>query len=172
MPHRRLFALVLSSLLALNGASAGAQDASTPATAPKAGGNWQRVEALPARTHVHISTDHGGTTCRLYAVSDDTLTCEAGSGKAGKVIQRPEIRHIKLTHYGRSTLVGAGVGGGIGALSGAIAGRNQPCNTGFCFNILGPGAVAAVVGVGGAAIGSIVGGTSDMARGSAIYVRP
>ena len=170
MQQRRQF-LAFGLVLWCFTAASGAQQALAPAAQPRAGSSWQRVEALPARTRLHISADHGGTTCRLFSVTEDALTCEAGQGKAGKVIQRPEIQHIKLTHYGRSTLVGAGIGGGVGALSGAIAGRTKPC-TGFCFDILGPGAVAAIFGVGGAVLGSVAGGTTDMARGSSIYVRP
>jgi hypothetical protein len=91
-------------------------------------------------------------------------------------LQRTEIKRIKLTHYGRSTLVGAGIGGGIGAVAGAIGGRSKPCPTGqtFCLNGLGIGAggVAAIFGVAGAVAGSVVGGTTDLARGSSIYTRP
>lgn len=173
MPYRRFLAVLLLSFSALTTLTARSQEAPAPASQPKAGSNWARVKALPARTRIHISKDHGSTTCRVFAVTDDTLTCEAGLGKAGHVIQRPEIRTIKLTHYGRSALVGAGIGGGIGAISGAIAGRNPPCQpNNFCFNILGPGAVAAVFGVSGAVVGSIAGGVTDMTRGSSIYTRP
>ena len=163
--------LLLSFLVSNTTATSLAQQAPAAASQPKAGGNWQSVQALPARTKVHITADHGGQTCRVFSVTDDALTCEAGRGKAGKVIQRPEIRHIKLAHYGRSTLVGAGIGGGVGAVSGAIAGRRPAC-TGFCFDILGPGAVAAIFGVVGGVVGAVAGGTTDMARGSSIYTRP
>lgn len=152
------------------------QQVSPSTQQPPAGGNWQRVEALPARSKVHITTDHGGHSCRLFSVTEDALTCEAGAGRAGRVIQRTEVQHIKLTHYVRSTLVGAGIGGGIGAITGGIGGRSKPCPSGqtLCFNGIGIGAggVAAIFGVAGAAVGSVVGGTTDLARGSSIYTRP
>jgi hypothetical protein len=147
------------------------------ATQPPAGGNWQHVKALPANTKVHITTDHGGKTCRIFAVSDDTLTCAKGGNTAGNELQRAEIRHIKLAHVVRSTLVGGAIGFGVGATAGAIGGRTKPCPTGqaFCSNGVGivSGADAAAIGgVAGAVLGSVVGGTTDFARGSSIYTRP
>ncbi len=140
---------------------------------PVAGGNWDSVKALPVKTKLHIATDHGGKTCRVFAVTDDTLTCAKGGGTAGTVLQRSEIKHIKLTHAIRSTLVGAGIGGGIGAIAGGIAGRTPPCpSTGFCFNIVDGKTVALAAGFGAAVVGAIVGGTTDFARGSSIYTRP
>jgi hypothetical protein len=151
-----------------------AQQAAGSLIRPPAGGNWDRVKALPANTNLHISTDRGGKTCRIFAVTDDTLTC-ARNGKAGAVLQLAEIKRIKLTHYGRSTLVGAGIGGAIGATAGAIGGRTKPCPAGqsFCLNgvIIGPGGLAAIFGVGGGILGGVFGGVTDMTRGSSIYVR-
>jgi hypothetical protein len=169
-------ALLLLSLPASAVPASHAQQPPAPPTQPPAGSNWQNVKVLPVRTRVHITLDHGGQTCRLFSVTDDAFTCEAAPGRAGRVIQRPEIKHIKLTHYGRSALVGAGVGGAIGAISGAIAGRAKPCPTGqtLCFNGIGVGAggVAAIFGVGAGVVGSVVGGATDFTRGSSIYVRP
>ena len=163
--------LILPSLVALLALSSSQAQPMPPVPQPPAGSNWSRVQALPPHTGLHLTTDHGGHGCHVFAVSDDSLTCEGGGRKAGRVFQKAEIQHIKLTHYVRSTLVGAGVGGGIGAIAGAIGGRTPPC-TGFCFNILGPGAVAAIVGTAGAVVGAAVGGPTDFARGSSIYVRP
>lgn len=153
-----------------------AQQAVPIAMQPPAGGNWAHVKALPANTKVHIATDHGGKTCRIFAVSDETLTC-AKADQAGLVLQRAEIKHIKLTHYGRSALVGAAIGGGIGATAGAVSGRSKPCTPSpqsFCLGNIGIGAggVAAIFGVAGGVVGGVVGGATDMTRGSSIYVRP
>ncbi len=143
---------------------------------PGAGSNWEQVKALPVSAKVHISTDRGGTTCRLFKVTNDTLTCARGANAAGTVFQRPEIRHIKLAHYGRSTLVGAAIGGGTGATVGAIGGRTKPCpsSQGFCLNGIGigTGGVAAISGVAGGLLGSVVGGVFDITRGNSIYIRP
>ena len=139
MPHVRSLSMLIFGLTSL--AAVGHAQQTPPATPPIAGGNWARVQALPAKAKVHITTDHGGHTCRIFAVSDDALTCAKGmsSNAAGTAYQRAEIQHIKLAHYVRSTLVGAGVGGGIGAISGGIAGRTKPCPTGqgFCLNGIG-----------------------------------
>jgi hypothetical protein len=141
-----------------------------------AGSNWGHVKALPPLTKVHITTDHGGKTCRIFAVSDDSLTCAKRSNNAGAELQRAEIKHIKLAHAVRSTLVGGAIGFGVGATAGAIGGRTKPCPTGqaFCLSGLGIGGgdVAAIGGIAGGLLGSIVGGTTDFARGSSIYTRP
>lgn len=164
--------LMLSSAFFVLHLHARCQDFAAKTSRAVPGASWSRVAALPAMTRVHVSTDHGGKNCRVYAVSDDALTCARGSA-AGTVMQRTDIRQVKLTHYGRSTLVGAALGGGVGALAGGVAGRTKPCASNPCFNNLGIGAggVAAIFGVAGAVVGSAVGGLTDMARGSAIYTR-
>ena len=167
-------AWVLTSFLVLSSAAYAHQRPAADVQ-PVAGGNWERVKALPVKTRLHVTTDHGGKSCQVFAVSDDALTCAKGGG-AGLVLQREEIKHIKLTHYVRSTLVGGAIGGGIGATAGAIAGRTKPCPTGqgFCLGGIGigPGGVAAIFGVGAGVVGSAVGGLTDMTRGSSIYARP
>ena len=64
----------------------------------------------------------------------------------------------------------------VGAIIGGIEGRTKPCPAGqtFCLNGIGIGAggVAAIFGVGGALVGSVAGGATDMTRGSLIYTRP
>jgi hypothetical protein len=173
MSMHRLSAVLLLSYLPLTSFTAEAQQTSAPQ--PPAGSNWSRVEALPPHTGLHLTTDHGGHSCRVFAVNDDTLTCEGSGRTAGRVFQRAEIRHIKLTHYVRSTLVGAGVGAGIGAISGGIAGRSHCTASGgfnFCGIGIGAGGVAAIFGVGAGVLGAAIGGPTDFARGSSIYVRP
>ncbi len=175
MLHRQFLPTLALSLAALAALPCRAQQPGGEGSHPKAGSNWERVKALPPKTNVHLTTDQGGKTCHVFAVSDDTFTCAKGSA-AGDVIQRAQIKHIKLTHYGRSTLTGAGIGGGIGAISGAIGGRTKPCpaGQGFCLNGIGIGAggVAAIFGVAGGLLGAAIGGPLDITRGSAIYVRP
>jgi hypothetical protein len=150
-----------------------AQQTAPSVPQPRAGSNWERVKVLSPNTKLHITTDHGGKTCRIFAISDDTLTCAKGS-KAGAVLQRSEIKHIKLTHYVRSALVGAGISAGIGAIAGGIEGSGNECKAGqtFCFNIFTGTDVAVIFGVGAGVVGTVVGGTTDLARGSSIYVRP
>jgi len=172
MSKQSLSAVLLLSLSTLVCLPAYTQGAAAPASTPLAGSNWARVQALPPHTGVHLTTDHGGHTCHVYTVTDDSLTCEAGGRKAGRVFQRGEIRHIKLTHYVRSTLAGAGLGFGLGAIAGGITGEKESCKSKPCFDIVGPGAVAVVFGVGSMLVGAAIGGPTDFARGSSIYVRP
>jgi hypothetical protein len=175
LPSSPFRTFCLSSALLLTASQAMRGQATDSAAPSGAGRNWQRVEALPAQTKVHITTDHGGKTCRVLSITDDTVVCAKGNSE-GQKISRSEIKHIKLAHYGRSALVGAGVGAGVGAVSGAIAGREKPCPGGqnFCLNGIGIGAggVAAIFGVAGALLGGAVGAVTDFARGSSIYTRP
>lgn len=157
------------AFLALSFSMAVAQQ---PAAAqPTAGSSWKQVEALPDGTKIHITTDHGGRTCLVFAVSDDALTCRDHAGNAGRVIPRAEIRHIKLTQYLRSTLVGAAIGGGTGAASGVVIAHKDSCRSGaLCIPFTS--LLAVVVGTLGAAAGAGVGYGTDFTRGSTIYTRP
>ena len=159
----RIFALLLAADLLVCASAAQAQ---ANALAPKSGedlSSWKRVQALPVRTKVHITKDHGGTTCRIFAVSEDTLTCASYPGNsAGKLIQRSEVKRIKLTREGISTAAGAGSGLGAGALIGVAETRNA---------ILRGVAVGLFAAIG-AASGALIGGTTDFTRGPTIYVRP
>lgn len=175
MPIKHSLSSALVSVVLAACPSLRAQSTPPAAPQPQAGANWERVKALPPNTRLHVTTDHGGKSCRIFAVADDTLTCANGKS-SGAVLQRAEIKHIKLTHYVRSTLVGAAIGGGIGATSGAIAGRSKPCSNSqtFCLNGIGigSGGVAAIFGVAAGVVGGAVGGATDLARGSSIYTRP
>jgi hypothetical protein len=169
------FRIVATGLLMLSSVMQG-QQAAPVASPVTTGHNWANVKALPPNIKVHITTDHGGKTCRIFSVSDDLLTCSKGNHTAGDAVQRTQIQRIKLTHYIRSTLIGAGIGGGIGAIAGAIAGKTKPCPPmqTFCLNGLGIGAggVATIFGVGAGVVGGVAGGPTDFARGSSIYTRP
>jgi hypothetical protein len=170
VPYRRVCSIVVL-LFAVCLSSARGQQAAPSEAKPIAGGNWANVKALPTGTKVHVTMDHGGKACRVFAVTEDALTCSSGKASSA-VLQRTEIQHIKLAHYGRSTLVGAGIGGGVGALIGAIGGRNQCSAKSFCLNFISAGQLAAILAVPGVVLGGGVGFGTDFARGGAIYTRP
>lgn len=153
-----LFAAVLLSCASIAHAQA-------PAVRPGEDlSSWKRVQSLPAKTKVHITKDHGSATCRIFAVSEDTLTCASYPGNtAGKMIQRSEVKKIKLAREAVSTAAGAGIGAAGGALIGVASTGN-----GSILRGLGIGLAALI----GALPGALLGGTTDFTRGPTIYVRP
>jgi hypothetical protein len=122
------------------------------AQSPAHDSGWQRVQQLPLHTKVHISSDKKDKTCPIGAVDEQSITCSGGIS-----FSRAEIKSIKMTRYGWSTLGGFGIGFGVGA---AIAA------TGPSDSIARGGAASACL-IGGA----VIGGVSDMFRGPTIYRR-
>lgn len=161
MPAMRNFLVV--TVLLLTGSSAQGQQHSQ---APLPGSNWERVRALPANSMVYVDASSHHGRCSLEAVDAESLTCT--SGKKDSVVQRADIKSIKLSHRGRSTALAAGVGAGIGAILGA-AGTSSGNGGGFI--VINRGAVAAVGAVGGALIGAPIGYFTDLNR-STIYRAP
>jgi hypothetical protein len=153
---RRIALLSLTALAAF----------SVAASAQSSGPNhdWNRIQQLRPLTKVHISADHGGRTCKIFSISEDSLTCEHG-GKPGMVFQRSTIKSIKRTRYLLSTVVGLGVGIGVGALIGKASEHH---NDFLDFSSLD----IAFGGVIGGLAGAAVGGPTDMLRGPTLYVRP
>jgi hypothetical protein len=113
---------------------------------------WLRVQQLPLHTKVHISSEKKAKTCPVAAVDEQSVTCANGTS-----FSRAEIKSIKLTRYGWSTLGGLGIGFGVGATI-AATGPNDS---------LTRGGAAGLCVIGGA----VIGGVSDMFRGPTIYQR-
>jgi len=134
------------------------------------GSNWQRIEALPVGTSVHVLTRSSGKThktlCSVKSVDADTLTCilDTGVGPKELVLQRSEIGTIKLARRGHSGLLGGLIAGGAGAAAGGIvATRNHY----YAFG----GAWAEIFGITGLCIGAPAGYLSDFTA-STIYRAP
>jgi len=134
--------------------------------APPAGSNWQHVQALPVGTSINVKARKSRLNCKLKSVDDDSLTCAQAKDI---VFQRTDILTIKIPHRGRSALVGTAIGGGTGAIIGFAAGTNN--NSGFFGPNFLRGAITAVFGIGGGAIGAVIGGTTDFTR-STVYKAP
>ena len=113
---------------------------------PSLGDTWSHIAALPPSTHLHVASDKKGRTCFLISSDDEKLVCSNGKGSSGSsyTFTRAEVKSVKLTRYGRSTLVGLLVGGGAGAGIGAAVGL---------------------------AAGGGIGGPTDWLRGPTIYLR-
>jgi len=131
---------------------------------------WSHLQAVPAHTHMHVSSDVGGTTCYFIAADEQTLTCghKDGGAKGQRIFQRATVKSVKLTRYGWSTLGGLGIGIGTGALVGVAVFRPTPNDW---FGNLGSDIGRAFCIVVGTIAGPIVGGTTDMFRGPVVYRR-
>jgi len=143
--------------------------ASMTGQAPSGDVGWDRVRHLPAGTHVHVAGDKQSKTCTLDLVDEATLRCSKGSSQYSFL--RADVKSVKLTRYGRSTLVGTVIGLGVGAGVGAIVGHAQEKPNDF-FPGLSTEACAAVGGAVGAIAGAAIGGPTDFLRGPTVYRRP
>ena len=143
--------------------------ASLAAQVPSGDAGWERVRHLPAGSHVHVAGDKQSKTCAIDLVDDATLRCSKGNSQYS--FTRAEVKSVKLTRYGRSTLVGTVIGLGVGAGVGAIVGHAQEKPNDF-FPGLSTEACAAVGGAVGAIAGAAIGGPTDFLRGPVVYRRP
>lgn len=129
---------------------------------PKAGSNWQHVQALPAGTPVYVNAGGSTTKCKLASVDADTLTCAQGKSAT---FRRTEIKSIKVPRRVASTLIMAGLGAGLGAV--VVAATSSAIGFG--------GHAKGSVYAGGAGIGAVLFGTigffTDAAR-STVYKAP
>jgi hypothetical protein len=162
---------LLSGAIAVSAPASCAQNASaSPAPSPShaIADTWNNLSAIAPHTHIHVAADHGGTTCYFIAVDDQNLTCghKNGSDKGRHVFVRGDVKSVKLTRYGVSTLGGLGIGAGVGAIIGVATIRSDPSSF---IDLSGAARAAATVvgGIGGAAIC----GPTDIFRGPTIYRR-
>ncbi len=130
----------------------------------RAGSDWARIQALPVGTSLHIN-GKPHTACVFASADTDSITCT----KSNKPVSYPRggITTIKLTHRGRSTLVGLGIGAGTGAIIGFAAGTDSK-DTFFGPNAF-RGAITGIGAVIGGVIGAPIGYFTDFTAGSPIY---
>lgn len=142
-----------------------------PASAqqPKAGSDWHRVEALPAGVKIDVKARTQHLHCALIAVTEDELKCSRGGKEAPAILQRVEIRSIKIGHRGRSAAIGAAIGGG--GLGIAAFASTTSRNGGFFGDNFLRGPATAVGLVGGGVIGGGIGALTDFSK-STIYTAP
>jgi len=134
--HRPFLALTLIFATTL---SASAQTAQ-----PSAAG-WARVQALAPGTAVHISAEHHlSGICQVKSVDADSLSCTDT-----RVIQRADIRSVKLPRRAASAVVAGVVGLVAGNLIGIEASNH--CNTVGCvvaFALVDVGVIVASIFIG------------------------
>jgi hypothetical protein len=162
---------LLSGAIAASGLPSPAQNAvASPAPAPShaIADSWHNLSVIAPHTHIHVAADHGGSTCYFIAVDDQDLTCghKSGSEKGRHVFPRAEVKSVKLTRYGVSTLGGLGIGTGVGAAIGFAANRPDP-NDFLNFTGVARAACTVIGAVGGTAVGA----STDMFRGPTVYRR-
>lgn len=131
------------------------------AAAPQTSG-WDKIQALPTGTAVHVTSGKRHVKCKVQAVTADSLSCASGDN-----IPRAEIASIKVNRRALSTLIGAGIGAGAAAGIG-VGLNNSDKNSWITFS---NGDVAGVFAVVGAVIGAPIGFFSDFAK-STVYRAP
>jgi hypothetical protein len=141
------------------------------------GDTWSHIAALPPSTRMHVAADKNGKTCYLVSSDDAKLTCSKGKDSSGDsyTFARADVKSVKLTRKGRSTLVGLLIGGGAGWGVGALVGHfKDPNHPGAILDFSGLSRdVDTGIGIGvGLVGGGVLGVTTDFLRGPTIYQRP
>src|SRR5215469_11487223 len=69
---------------------------SAPSPSQPIADTWHNLSAIALHTHMHVSADHGGSTCYFIAVDDQSLTCgrKDGSEKDRHVFPRSEVKTV------------------------------------------------------------------------------
>jgi hypothetical protein len=163
--------VLLVGVIAVSAVPTSAQNAiasPAPSTTPSIADSWHNLSVVTPHSHIHVAADHGGSTCYFIAVDDQNLTCghRDGSEKGRRVFPRSDVKSVKLTRYGISTLGGLGIGAGAGAAIGFAAIRPHPDEL-LNFSGIARAACTAIGAVGGTAVGA----STDMFRGPTIYRR-
>ena len=163
MHHLQLALLV--GAIAVSAQTSPAQNAiasSAPSPTPAIADSWHNLSAIAPHTHIHVAADHGGSTCYFIAVDDQNLTCghHNGSEKGRHVFPRADVKSVKLTRYGVSTLGGAS-NRHWRRCSHRLRGHSARSARFLDFSGIGRAVCAVVGGLGGTAVGA----STDMFRG-------
>jgi len=114
-------------------------------TPPPQGSNWQHVQALPPGAALHIKTSKHTLSCKFRSADADSLTCFHGKDMT---VTRADVKSIKVSHRGRSALVGAAIGAASGAI--VVQATDKPDDWMHGIAVLGAavylGALAAPIG--------------------------
>jgi len=160
MPRPRLHQFLLLTLLCVASAQAQSRD-------------WKVVKQLAPGTP--ISVKYGSfwlhNRCVFESASDDVLVCERVLYGTSRLFIPPEavyrrklVREIRLEHSDASNIaLGAAVGGAVGGALGAAASGDTHTRARVGAGLL--------VGMGGAAIGGLMGRDFPIRHGKVIYRR-
>ena len=145
---------------------------SAPGQTP-AGSDWGKVQAIRLDTAIRVSASASGktTVCRLTFVDSDLLRCVETQTvfffpiRKEREFPRTEVRSVKLSRQGLSTLVGTATGLGLGAGIGAAIDASAKSQE-------DPNLATALFGLLGGLFGSGVGSHTDFMAGPTIYRAP
>jgi hypothetical protein len=128
--------------------------------------SWQAVMSLPAGTRVDVKVRSQQIHCVFTSADDKALTCTHGKNGAPVVLDRNDVRSVKVGHRLRSTLIGAGVGGGSLGIAGFAS------TTGGGDSLFGPnflrGEITGLSALAGGLIGGGIGAITDFSK-STVY---
>jgi hypothetical protein len=144
----------------------------TAQTQTPAGSDWSKVQAIPLDTAIRVSASGKTTVCRLTFVDQDLLRCVETQTlfffpiRNDHEFQRTEVRSVKLSRQGLSTLAGAAIGAGAGAGIGAAidAQAKDQAEEGHLLTVL--------FALFGGLFGSGIGKHTDFTAGPTIYRAP
>ena len=133
--------------------------------------DWSKVEALTRGTKIRVSARGARSICLVETVDSNSLECTEVRAilffpiRTRQQFRRADVRTVKLSRQGVSTLagtaIGLGAGAGIGAGIDASAKSNEDGNL-----------ATILLGLFGALIGSAVGEHTDFLAGPVIYQAP
>ena len=129
--------------------------------------SWQNVISLPAGTKVDVKARSQHIHCFFTSADEKALTCTPVKNGPPVIIDRLDIRSVKIGHRGRSAVIGAGVGGGSLAIAGFAATTGGGNDSFFGPNFL-RGPATAVGAVAGGLIGAGIGALTDFSK-STVY---
>ncbi len=168
----RFFPVIIVALVAVQAGSVVVRAQAPP---PRMTDTWHHLAALSPGTHIHISSDKKSRTCFFESANDQNLICsQKHSGGTQYTFPRTEVRTVKLTRYGLSTLAGMGIGAGAGfGIGAAVAPAAAPKSNSFLdFSGLDREVITGIGGVVGFIAGGAIGGPTDFLRGPTLYRRP
>jgi hypothetical protein len=133
---------------------------------PKAHSSWQAVITLPAGTRVDVKAKSQHIRCKFNSADDKALTCTRGKNGAMVVLDRSDIRSVKIGHRLQSTFLGGVVGAGAFAIAGAAI-TSGGGDSFFGSNNL-RGEVAGLSALAGVLVGGGIGAATDFSK-STVY---
>src|ERR1700761_5265145 len=108
---------------------------------------WLPVTRLAPGTALKISASKGGGHCVLQSVSDSAVSCRHRSST--REVRREDIKRIRISRRGVSTVTGLAIGAGAGAGAGAgIGSAINSSDKGSLLHVSGGKSAGVGAGVG------------------------
>jgi hypothetical protein len=103
MALMRIFALIVSSLIAASSMTANAFSQTPPAK-----NGWSLLRGLPQRTRIHVAGAGMDKPCNFLFADDEKLVCSSGRIPFTAIIvfSRSEVQAVRLSFWAESELTG------------------------------------------------------------------